>query len=575
MPFWFGLRSSFQYEQGNLPRFENSQAQHHRHATQLILSFHAATWRVKVAITERMMSAHPPACDRCHALKMKCVYQDIHSRLACSHCWRMAHPCTTTRKSLTVGRPRKMTTTTQPQPSTEFVWAYSQQRATTTTSVPTGAHSKSLRPTQERATPFTLRPRNVLLSSLKSSERLLLEFIFHTPTFIHYFILAPSFADSILTQLFARVCSCPEVLRDIFLANAGQFARLIGLQLTNNDSNDDFSNGAKAVQVLRAAEMQVLQQETELIKFLTLGLGIITFDLFTSGLHIHSVSRFTINLVKHLYPQARSDTQEQRLVSRPHLDLHSIPLLFCDTINCIVKREVPVLKFQCQTPQPVDRYIGICTALLPHLFDICHASHELNTSTIPEKYSSGTLKVDIKKELGTIEQAIESLVLLAPDDFIASHATHDVKIIETQAQIYKYAALLVVRRLRFQLSTQDNAARNLSHLIFTNIKKLQGFAQSAKDNYNQVDSISSYRQFDVTFEYRLSFPYFVASLEVEDPEERIAVMNILCMVVSPKKYPYINHMLERFLHYYWRAHDENPNRQWFDIVSHGPPFVLY
>lgn len=542
------------------------------------------TW--KVAITKGMMSTHPPACDRCHALKMKCVYQDIHSRLACSRCWRMAQPCTSTRKTLAVGRPRKKTTSTQPKPNTEFVWTYSQrQRGTTTSFASTGAHLENPRPisdgskcrlTQECATPLTIRPRNFLLSGIKPSERLLLELIFYTPTFIHHFILSPSFADNILTQLFARVCSAPDVLRDIFLANAGQFARMIGLHLMNNDSNEEFSNSARAVQVLRAAEMHALQKEADLINFLTLGLGIITFDLFTSGLHAHLVSRFTVGLVEHLYPRYPLDTHQQRLISHAHLDLHLTPLLFCDVINCIVKRGVPVLKFQYQTVQPVDRYIGLCSELLPHLFDICFVSHELNASEMPdEKHASVASNVDLKKELDRVEQAVESWVPLAPDDFTASHPPQDVKVIETQAEIYKYAALLIIHRLRFRLGRHDDAAKSLSHLIFTNIKKLQHLASNGPTDHSRRDDIIGYAKSDMAFEYRLNFPYLVASLEVEGLEARSEVINILPVVVSPKRYPHVNHMLEQFLHYYWSARDENPHRQFFDLISRGPVFVLF
>lgn len=62
------------------------------------------------------------ACDRCHALKERCVFRS-NSPTACSRCARLNTQCTTLRQKNSVGRPRRTeTVSTEPQIGAEFVW---------------------------------------------------------------------------------------------------------------------------------------------------------------------------------------------------------------------------------------------------------------------------------------------------------------------------------------------------------------------------------------------------------------------------------------------------------------------
>jgi hypothetical protein len=340
-------------------------------------------------------------------------------------------------------------------------------------------------------------------------------------------------------------------LRNIFLANAGQFARRTGLYLTDGgDPNNDFTNGARAVEDLRAAETQAIQHEADLIRFLTLALGIVTFDLFvTGGLHVQSVSRFAVGLLRHVPPWLPLSKQ---------LEHQLVPLVFCDTINSLVKGQVPLLKFQSQDLQLVDRYIGLCSPLLPHLYDICYVGHALHASHASGNSIPRTMNPELDAQLHRLENAIEFWVPLAPAEFVASHSEHDVTVIEAQARIYQYSALLAIERLRYQFSIRSDAAGNLSLLIISNIRQLLDPAMP-----------------DQAHEYRLTFPYFMAALEVEDAQERNELIQLLPKIASPQIYPHVNSMLLRFLEYYWRVNDENPRIPWFDIVSSGPAFALF
>lgn len=63
------------------------------------------------------------ACDRCHALKERCMFRSNTPASACSRCSRLATQCTTSRRKNEVGRPRKPeTASTEPQAGAEFVW---------------------------------------------------------------------------------------------------------------------------------------------------------------------------------------------------------------------------------------------------------------------------------------------------------------------------------------------------------------------------------------------------------------------------------------------------------------------
>ncbi|KAF2179441.1 hypothetical protein K469DRAFT_596065 [Zopfia rhizophila CBS 207.26] len=398
--------------------------------------------------------------------------------------------------------------------------------------------------------------------------------MFHKQTFIHRFILGPSFADTIMRGLATSLFSSPDLLLNVYLACSGRFASTIKLYLVGHNADIDYTNSARAVQALRTTGSRIPLQEADLITAVVLGLGIITFDLLASGLHAHSICRFTIGLAEHFYQSEQSENIGHR-GSIPELDFNLSPLLFMDTVNCIVRRQVPVFRFQPQDEEVVDRYIGICSSLLPYLFDICSISHKLAASSTAERDSDVAIGSAIKERLHTVEYAILSWKPSIPNSFAVSSTAQELEVIKTQARVHQCVALLVIHRLQFPNGVQDDMARELSTMILANIANIYRGTQTAATGRSGVADEFDHSKNGVTFEYRLGFAFLVAAVEVRDPQERNEVLGQVPVVVCSKMYPNVSEMLGQFLVYIWQAQDRNRSAYWFDMVSDGPPFVLF
>lgn len=98
-----------------------------------------------------------------------------------------------------------------------------------------------------------------------------------------------------------------------------------------------------------------------------LGQALAVFDILIGGTSAHAILRSSLLSIRDWYPL---------LVQDAFLDPITITPVFSDTVECLVKREIPVIRF---TPPPdrgvVDRYTGLCGTLLPLLYDLCECSH--------------------------------------------------------------------------------------------------------------------------------------------------------------------------------------------------------
>jgi len=190
----------------------------------------------------------------------------------------------------------------------------------------------------------------------------------------------------------------------------------------------DYAYSAKAVKELRAV--------TDLILTMVLGLGVITFDLLDSGLHAHSICRYTLGLTSTCTPPAAST----------ELERHLLPLIHMDTCNCLVRRQVPSYRLRSRKPEGVDHYIGLCVSLLPLIYDVCCVA------------AASTPDDGCKEHFAGVEFAVPNWSPSMSEAEAAKLTTGEVQAITTQATVYQTAILLFLHRLRFVFSVEDEVA---------------------------------------------------------------------------------------------------------------------
>src|SRR3569833_318825 len=509
------------------------------------------------------------ACDRCFSLKEKCDFQTGGRPPACSRCTRLARTCVTSRKQRTTGRPRKhISTSSRPQAGAEFVWNREQAQSQDTT--PSLKNEGSPSPHERLPSLLLAAPSDSLLAGKTSYELLLLDGAFNKRDFMCRFVLGKSFVASAADRLYVGLRLFPEDMSNVFLALSARFARKMRRSILEEQASRlDYTHSAKAVRALRERGSASGLGESDLRPILMLGLGVLTLDLLDSGLYSHTIVRFTIDVVQHFYSreaQASNAIATQTAIPQG-LDADLIPLVFMDTCNCIVRREVPVYRLRPQHPETVDRYIGLCGSLLPHLYDICCISSDIRRNS-----AAGT--GDFESKLGAVENSVLQWEPPA-DEYLGMLAAQEMDAIRVQAKVYRLATMLIIHRLRFPFGREDETATQLSQDILSDVENLYHSWSAASQISDGKTGSRQTPDGGCPFEYRLGFPFLVASIEVEDLLEWQCLLEVVDTIVRVGMYPNVSGLMRQFMVYIWDARDVGICTYWFDQVAYGPPLVLF
>ncbi|KAK4466279.1 hypothetical protein QBC42DRAFT_167155 [Cladorrhinum samala] len=452
----------------------------------------------------------------------------------------------------------------KPRVCEEFAWNWS------------GSASKaygdlSLRPPKaQHQPPLISSPSDRLLADRSSAEVALLQAAFEGP-FICHFILGPSFVDAERGKLYAALSRFPDALLSGFLACSGRFLSLMASEtlMIGDGRTDVYAHSARAVKGLREiAICKTRRDETDLVVAMVLGLGAVTFNLLDTGSYAHSVCRYTIGLLctPPLPGEGVPELLEDGL----------IPLVFMDTCNCLIRRQVPVFRLgglgssqhRRGRDSSMDRYIGLCASLLPHLYDLCSVSH-----LIKSNHNMITAAAEVK--LSAIKTAIQEWT--PPDQVggVTRLSVKEVQVLTAQALIYQAAALLLIHRLRFVFGTEDEAADAMAASILDDISGLYHVVDDIEQDSGNKGPAPQQQQRRHFFEYRLGLPFLVAAAELREQRRRDGALDMLDRVVWKKMYPKVGEQLRRLILYIWEARDYGWKGNWVDLTLHGPPFVLF
>jgi len=497
------------------------------------------------------------SCDRCYSCKAKCTFKS--SSATCTRCEHSGAECTSLRSRLRPGRKpsrgqfgphgsvhiweivhqSSCVDGVQPRDSQNFAFALdsssddSNEPLISSSGSEDGGDDSLLELSMvAQAEPNLPRPsQNTCLNA--SLQHLYLRQTFDTGCFYainDIFMLAPVFAPSFHAALRYSL-DCPSImLRDTSHAvfTAVVWARHAAVPW----DQVDIPKCVVSLQKLRTAQVG---STWEALAITTLGQALAAFDAITACLGCALILRHTLTLIKPWYSS---------LSTNPHFDPITIAPIFWDHAHSLIRREVPVVKYFIREGQAfvVDRVAGLCTTLLPILYDLCVVSCQLKSCPgSDEKITS--LKL-------VIERLSSWFPALRPEDKVI-FSDLELAAMRAQARMYRTAALLLGHRVINPIRTEDDIARSYADNILLELSTFAALAGPDRKLQHVV------------------FPVFMAMLErpnvSRDIWRNISLLNIT--TVSMTK-------LSSFVEFFWEKRQCGFQGSIFELVGKDTDFEI-
>ncbi|KAL2859379.1 hypothetical protein BJX68DRAFT_261819 [Aspergillus pseudodeflectus] len=397
------------------------------------------------------------ACDLCYTRKRRCVIRP--GAAACVRCEKSSVACTASRQQPRAGRPPNRELAGVAKGSlVVFDLAISRPpRPVTESRDQDGSPPKLL--ASVGTIHYELPPPTRLPSNIDSLSDI--------------YMFGPTFAGDFHRALEYCCHQSPGLLDEIFraLETSLAWARLALLPV----EHIDIKSGAESVRKLHNVQ---ITKTHDALGYLMLGQALAAFNSLIMPTGTASILRCTLSMVHAWYSE---------IARVPFFEPISIAPIFWDIVWCLLHREVPVIKPVLGRKGVVDRVAGICTSLLPTLYDLCVYSSQLQDCRVHDDTIDG------------IEQQIRAWT---PDESglaLGQYSALEVLSMRTQAAMYKTATLLLIHRLRYPLGTEDPTAKALAEEIL-----------EARSQFSAVAGPSAKLQHSV-------FPTFLALLEVPTP----------------------------------------------------------
>lgn len=300
-------------------------------------------------------------------------------------------------------------------------------------------------------------------------------------------MLGSSFIPESQKTVYAILCLSAPTLTEGYLAFLGLMTSY-QRSLVMRRGEPDMCKAAMGLQRLRSVK---ISHDYDAACALFLGQTMYVFNVLTAPYSntAHSIVRSALMSTKKWIP---------RLIQFPIMDTITMTPILIDTVECLIHREIPIIRLHPQQRVIVDRYAGLCATLLPHLYDICECSHTLKRNVFEAGSESHS---EIYDRLDKIEEAIQYWRPKTPTHIFDSYGQHAVLAMVTQANCYRLAALLLIHRLRHPLGVGNEGAQKLANNIFA---ELAFFAKSSVKETTALPVV---------------FPLTMAMFEVKGPGE--------------------------------------------------------
>jgi hypothetical protein len=168
-----------------------------------------------------------------------------------------------------------------------------------------------------------------------------------------------SFIQDLRLAIYSAMIYSAPVITDGYLAFLGQVAHCQASRLLC--TTPDLRRGAKALQVLRTVD---ITNPHEALCILLLGQALFVFEILTGCFttSAHSIVQSALISAAPWYPA---------LSGVPALDTVTLCPIFLDLVGCLVYRRIPIVQSKSPGRLVVDRYVGLCSTLLPYLHLLC------------------------------------------------------------------------------------------------------------------------------------------------------------------------------------------------------------
>ncbi|KAK5997656.1 hypothetical protein PT974_00011 [Cladobotryum mycophilum] len=478
----------------------------------------------------------PRSCDRCHAVKERC-YWALHE-VQCERCARLQLVCQINRPLRRPGRPRRL-----PSPSSQsrshFDEITSNQGHSTLSSAPGGHRT---------ATSQSDRWREVVIAAgvvLPSELQLLDQSLFQNE-FMEQFILGPSFCEEHRKYLISHFLDSTVFLKDAYLACAlswdGDEPSLSSTPENEQPASKAYQYASSALSTLGSFEVKDMQ---DLSVCLVLGAVVHTFAIRLRASDVLTICRQTLNLIKAVYNSP----------STRHISSDSIGFLTCliltETAESLLSCSVPTIQFKLPLSEPayVDRYVGICTTLLPLFYDLGKLSNDMLRERKERGVSHNLLLTTMAESLGALELTIRNWRPSVPDGFAERFTSTEVAHMLCQAQVMQTTALLIIHRLQYSFGSKEDKVLAMSFNILTQL---------------ELTFIATRKMVPC-----VDLPIVVSCMELQDEEERA---RWLCNISPISRYsePFHNRICQ-ILSAVWEARRHSAELHWYqlgDVIPH-------
>lgn len=485
------------------------------------------------------------SCDQCYSQKKKCQREkDLAKCIRCAH---LALDCSTARYSRPPGRPARSKLL---GPAAEIqVWASQERSPTSKTSSSPNTDVHGVSPLSQGGSTDTTSEQESLvidhIGSVSHGIQLKLPDILQElgrnqepstpapePTDEEFyelndiFMIGPSFTKTFRQALNYSYLKAPHILRDMFSV----MIRYMTNTMKPNNTTPAHAEIAEAADLLRKLQATEISNDNDALAVLVLGQSLAALDTFMVSTGSMLILRHSLYLVKPWYPQ---------LAQVEFLDSVTVTPIFWEILECLIKRESPIIRPRIHRPHVVDRLFGLCVSLMPILYDLCEVSHEMKLQSQPE-----THKLDI------IEQQVLSWT---PDESslqFSRFTDSEIMLLRVQASIYRSATLLLIHRLKYPLSCQDGVA-----------------VSYANDIMEEKDKILLHGGPDMKLQFGC-FPLYLALLEIPLRPESLWK--------SLTKLSYRPACAEQFFafhKYFWQRRWDGFKGSLFDLIDNGPTFM--
>jgi hypothetical protein len=344
------------------------------------------------------------------------------------------------------------------------------------------------------------------------------------------FMFGPSFAREFRAAIQRSYMWAPFLVQDtyasIFIAikggrhDTGLWGRLL------------MDQGTISLRRLRTARITRMQ---DAFVVLALGQTVAAFDLLTHCMGLNAIMRYSLSSIGPWYGELSRD---------PALDPITITPILCDTISCLVRREVPVIKYSPRDAHVVDRMAGLSTTLLPIFYDLCVASKMLK-----HQLQSGP-QVDTSA-ITQIEQRLLSWSPEPPPDLTDRFSKQEIHAMHAQALMYRTAGLLIAHRMMNPIGTLDDTASCYANSIILDF-------MSCSTSLGPGESL-----------HNVAFPILVAALEIPTVPSEIW-KSIKLLAIAPACVTKILDLVDHV----WLKRRLGSMSFLLDLVEDGPDLVI-